>query len=88
MDIFGHNENIRFPKKCFLCDVEHSRSLFEMWQTKDYLAIHSVQKMKMGLLWCKIEIYGHDKNVMSPEKFCLCDVEHFWSLFSKMDRPS
>ena len=27
-DIFGHDQNIGFPKKFFLCDVEHSRGLF------------------------------------------------------------
>ena len=28
IDIFGYDQNIRFPKKFFLCDVENYRSLF------------------------------------------------------------
>ena len=39
--------------------------------------------MKMDLFWWKKKIYGHDQNVRSPEKFCLCDVEHFRSHFQK-----
>ena len=36
----------------------------------------------------KNEIYGHDQNIGSPEKFCLSDAVNFGSLFSKMDTPS
>ena len=28
-------------------------------------------------------MYGHDQNIGSPEKFCLCDVKHFWSFIKK-----
>ena len=45
------------------------------------------KKSKWAYFGGKIEIYGHDQNIWCPEKFCLCDVEHFGSLFSKMDRP-
>ena len=45
--------------------------------------------MKINIFrWKIIEMYGHDQNIGSPEKFCLCDVEHFGSFFSKMDLPS
>ena len=29
----------------------------------------------------KMNIYGPDQNIGSPEKFCPCDVEHFRSFF-------
>ena len=57
-------------------------------QIKAILAIEGVQKMKIHIFGGKNEIYGHDQNIGSPEKFCLSDVEHFGSVFSKMDRPS
>ena len=28
-------------------------------------------------------MYGHDQNIGSPEKFCLCDVKHFRSFIKK-----
>ena len=34
------------------------------------------------------KIYGYDQNIGSLEKFCLCDREHLWSLFSKWERST
>ena len=36
----------------------------------------------------KNDIYGHDQNIWSPEKFCISDVEHFGSISNKMDTLS
>ena len=36
----------------------------------------------------KIEINGYNQNIGSPEKICLCDAEHLWSLFLKRYTPS
>ena len=37
---------------------------------KDILAIQCLQRINMSLVCAKIEIYGHDQNIGSPEKFC------------------
>ena len=50
MNIYGPDQNIGSPEKFCPCDVEHFR----------ISAIQRVQKMKMGLFWCKIKIFGYD----------------------------
>ena len=45
MEIFGHDQNIGFPKKFFLCDVEPSRSHFQIW-------INQAKKAYFSHTWC------------------------------------
>ena len=38
---------------------------------------------KWAYFGATIEIFGHDQNIRTPEKFYFCDVEQFRSLFQK-----
>ena len=39
------------------------------------------KKKRIWTYFCAM--YGHDQNIGSPEKFCLCDVKHFRSFIKK-----
>ena len=38
---------------------------------------------KWAYFGATIEIFGHDQNIRTPEKFYFCDVEQFRSLFHR-----
>ena len=38
---------------------------------------------KWAYFGATIEIFGHDQNIRTPEKFYFCDVKQFRSLFQK-----
>ena len=65
-------------------------AFFQKWIDKANKRLFQPYRVSKKLNWPyfsgKIEIYGHDQNVWSPEKFYLCNVEHFGSLYSKIHR--
>ena len=38
---------------------------------------HTGCPKKLKCVGKKMEIYGHDQNIDSPEKFFICDIENF-----------
>ena len=74
------DQNVGSPEMCCLFDFEHFRSLFQKWihhaNKRIFLTIKGVRKNENGLVrkW-------RYQNIGSLEKFFLCDVEHFRSLF-------
>ena len=50
--------------------------------------IECPKNAKWPYFGAKIDVYWYDQNSESPDKFCLCDAEQKWSLFSIRDRTS
>ena len=61
----------------------------KMYQSQKRFFSHTVwpKNENLHIFVEKNEMYRHDQNIGSPEKFSLSDMEHFGSLLKKMDRP-